>query len=95
MQIVIEISDEDYKDIIENGLCGYSSVRENVSNAIFLGKPLPKNHGRLIDAMKLKSAIFGLTITNNEFGEGLDATVNCINNAPTIIEEVKADATKS
>lgn len=87
MQIVIEISDEDYKDIIENGLCGYSSVRENVSNAIKVGTPLPKNHGRLIDADKLKS-MYSINQGNFNTVVGIQKWIDY---APTIIEEVKAD----
>lgn len=89
MQIKIEISDEDYKDIIENGLCGYSSVRENVSNAIFLGKPLPKGHGDLIDRDALES--------HDEYdGQGFTKSVykDDIDLAPTIIEADKAESEK-
>ena len=94
MQIVIEI-DEKYRDKIQkeiNHKCLADIQIMKYANGL---KILPKNHGDLIDAMKLKSAIFGLTITDGEFGRGfgrgLDATVECINDAPTIIEEVKAD----
>lgn len=47
MQIVIDIDEEVYKDAmkgISNGLCKYSN------EAIRNGIPLPKGHGRLIDA---------------------------------------------
>lgn len=91
MQIVIEISDEDYKDIIENGLCGYSSVRENVSNAIKVGTPLSKNHGRLIDGDELYGDFIDGT-------EGYDCQTwnrieigDIIEDAPTIIEGSDAE----
>ena len=49
MKIVIDIDDEDRKDI-----CNIHFVRESlkfkVGKAIMNGTPLPKGHGRLIDA---------------------------------------------
>ena len=49
VELVIKIPKELYKDIKEHGLCGHSSDREIVSEAIAYGKPLPKGHGNLID----------------------------------------------
>ena len=46
MQIVIEINDEIYKEIL-NGKDGWSNY---VHGLIRVGTSLPKGHGRLIDA---------------------------------------------
>ena len=44
MQIVIDISDEEYEDVKKAGGCYY-----DFGKAIYYGTPLPKGHGRLID----------------------------------------------
>lgn len=49
MKIVIDISEEVYKDIIKNGFI-YDEDGEEISHAIINGTPLPEHHGRLIDA---------------------------------------------
>ena len=53
-----------------------------VANAIFDGTPLPKGHGRLIDANELKTHFIG-----TEQGTDLEVYLEpTIINAPTIIE---------
>ena len=59
MQIVIDIDDETYADI-KNGII-YRSVRDVPQEsvvAIANGTPLPKGHGRLIDADAYREAWF-------------------------------------
>ena len=59
MQIVIELSDDTYKDIKEeNGIYGINNglsarITGKVVGAIQSGTPLPKGHGRLIDESKI------------------------------------------
>jgi hypothetical protein len=53
MQIVIDIPSEMYNDI-KSGKDGYSNY---VHTAVRNGTPLPKGHGRLIDADYLKDTI--------------------------------------
>lgn len=48
MQIVIEIPEKIYKAIQDNTYCGISN--SDMYDAIRNGIPLPKGHGRLIDA---------------------------------------------
>lgn len=87
MQIVIEIPDEVYKEIQDGKM--YRSVydipQESVK-AIKNGTPLPKGHGRLIDAEIVDSNIYDLT-------QSLDLNYNQISrvlyDAPTIIESDK------
>ena len=51
MQIVIDIPNEYYEDIKEHGgLYGYCSGLVIASEVVSNGTPLPKGHGRLIDA---------------------------------------------
>jgi len=49
MQIVIDIPEETYKDIVKNGFI-YDEDNEIVTHVIKNGIPFPKGHGRLIDA---------------------------------------------
>lgn len=81
MQIVIDIDEEDYD---------YLYVRKEVEGQeisrydqlILNGTPLPKGHGRLIDADKLKTHFIG-----TEQGTDLEVYLEpTIIDAPTIIE---------
>lgn len=51
MKIVIDIAKEEYECVMITGVIGNFTA---VSNAIFNGRPLPKGHGRLIDADALQ-----------------------------------------
>ena len=55
MQIVIDINDEIYKEIL-NEKDGWSNY---VHGSIRTGTPLPKGHGRLIDADDIDNHIIG------------------------------------
>lgn len=46
MQIVIDIPEEEYEEIIYSEDCGLHTLTRAIAN----GTPLPKGHGRLIDA---------------------------------------------
>ena len=48
MQIVVDIPEEVYNSIQDNDYCGISN--SDMYNAIVNGIPLPKGHGKLIDA---------------------------------------------
>ena len=80
MQIVIEI-DEDYYEIIKEWFDSGVGLGTG-STAIAKGTPLPKNHGRLIDADALNF--------NADYNEPLIHKQD-VDNAPTIIEEVGVD----
>lgn len=45
MKIVVDISEDDYRKV-QDGRAGVSMMRKAIRN----GSPLPKGHGRLIDA---------------------------------------------
>ena len=51
MQIVIDIPEDTYQYVMNTGTYGH--YRFNSARAIRNGIPLPKGHGRLIDADKL------------------------------------------
>ena len=83
IELLIKIPEELYKDIKEHGLCGYCSDREIMSEAICNGTPLPKGHGRLIDADAL--------IFNADYYEPLISKRD-FDFAPTIIEADKIES---
>ena len=90
MQIVIKIDEELYKAITTGNIDYYDAL--NGLKAIASGTPLPKNHGRLIDADKFQMFSFN-KVFDNRLSEGGLATINMyLDLQPTIIEEVKADA---
>lgn len=83
MQIVIDIPEEEYEEIINREDCGLHVLTKAIAN----GTPLPKGHGRLIDADALYSdgggEWDGIGITKNTYSERV------IKDAPTIIEADK------
>ena len=82
MQIVIDIPDN-YMDCIDNYEKG-SLFDMALTNAIKNGIPLPKGHGRLIDADELFLDI--QTDEQMRLGEHLAWVRERIEDAPTIIE---------
>jgi len=82
MKLIIDISEEDYKFIKEvqfyhSGRRSGKTIEQKVINAIKNGKPLPKGHGRLIDADALNF--------NADYNEPLISKLD-FDQAPTIIE---------
>ena len=74
MKIIIDISEDDYRKV-QDGRASVSMMQKAIRN----GTPLPKGHGRLIDADRLMRVDHII----------LESTVN---NAPTIIEADKAES---
>lgn len=85
MKIVIEISEEVYKDIQKYRTI-FDEDRDDIAEQILNGTLLPKGHGRLIDESKItKCEQIGLVIKD-------DKVARCLMiNAPTIIEADKED----
>lgn len=77
MQIVIDIPEEEYQKILLTGKASFCAV-----NAIEAGTPLPKGHGRLIDANRLRS-MYSINQANFNTVIGIQ---KWIDDAPTIIE---------
>lgn len=86
MQIVIDINDEIYKEIL-NGKDGWSNY---VHGLIRTGTPFPKGHGRIIDESKITQVEF--ETIEEEFEPTLYGTMKYLyrifksSDAPTIIE---------
>ena len=57
MQIVIDIPEEYYKNLLNNNRFSSEEI-PIVSLAVASGIPLPQNHGDLIDANELKASMF-------------------------------------
>ena len=90
MKIVIDVPETVFREFI----AGTQSMKNDViiSNAVFDGTPLPKNHGRLIDADALKE-IIGQFPLAWEYGQGVNDCWDALVAAPTIIAADKEDDT--
>ena len=87
MKLVVNIPDEVYKGLMERNRWFGMEVQycgESFASYIRCGTPLPKGHGRLIDAAEVKRKMGNL--------DGLGMIGRCIDEFPTIIE---ADNTES
>ena len=101
MKIVIDIPEWQYKSICEeieaSKRCGVVGIDPDIHEAIYNGVPLPKGHGRLIDADDLIQDIIDdsqLCIFNSEcerivHDKMVDFAVDRITEAPPIIEADK------
>ena len=99
MQIVINIPENTYDQIVEGGTKRHFVYKLDLMRAILEGTPLPKGHGRLIDADSLleygscPNSCDG-TATCMESYEHLHCPIRVfdtesINDTPTIIEADK------
>jgi hypothetical protein len=80
MKIVIEIDDEQVLfDIKNRGLEAETETDKVIINALYSGTPLPKGHGRLIDA-------------DDFFCEYPELAQEPYIHAPTVIEADKAES---
>ena len=82
MEIVIKIDENIYTRLFDNGIGVSLNDNIEMSNAIRNGTPLPKGHGRLIDADAL--------IFNADYYEPLISKRD-FDFAPTIIEADKGE----
>lgn len=83
MKIIIDILEEEYQKV-QDGRAPVSIMRNAIKNGI----PLPKGHGRLIDADRLRS-MYSINRANFNTVVGIQ---KWIDNAPTIIEADKAES---
>lgn len=102
MQIVIDMDEEDYKRIQDTPDV-FNSLTSRTYSTIRNGTPLPKGHGRLIDADALKdlyderiSCLYALNKKDNPSRESNICATNWCNNMvdelPTIIETYKSES---
>ena len=87
MKIVIDISDQKYKWIVDNPQIYTDDLCEAIRN----GTPLPQHHGRLIDADKVLDDIekqYPASASETEKSKRYARLVYywAVKNAPTIIE---------
>lgn len=83
MEIVIDIPEEDYRQIKE-----YYEKNDTVEatySYIYHGTPLPKHHGRLIDEQQIIDR-FKPIEKFKHWHVGTDGLFNVLSDAPTIIE---------
>lgn len=83
MKLIIEIPEQMYLNAKADTLCG----ADNLVSAIKNGTPLPKGHGRLIDADKLIQEYRTSNIVSI-YGEQI---VKKVYRAPTIIEADRSE----
>ena len=86
MQIVIDIPEEvkiDIEDILHSGRNIPHENIETLLKTIVNGTPLPKGHGRLVDADEIDNNIYDLT-RSMDLNYGQISEV--VDTAPTIIE---------
>lgn len=97
MQILIDIDENVFTRLFDNGIEDYEMANDDLSAmAIRRGAPLPKGHGRLIDADKLKEWVQDVIKVNYTIEDRTDAVEQellvldwfdeRIDSAPTIIE---------
>ena len=82
IELVIKIPEEVEHKVYAYGLSLCPSDKEQLINAIMNGKPLPKGHGRLIDADKLYD---DYEINSYDWEDTIEY-------APTIIEADKKES---
>ena len=83
MQIVIDIPEEDYIRLRDEGMFGNVTT---FKRAVREGTPLPKGHGRLIDADELYDS---LKFPTQQFASTFKQVLD---DAPTIIEADRAES---
>lgn len=90
-ELVIKIPEEEYRWIMKSDKTVFADVasKECMLYAIKVGTPLPKGHGRLIDADELKRIIQGNDVL---YMTGFDVRICDINATPTIIEADKGES---
>ena len=90
MKLVIEMDENEYKEILKDRHINHLRIIKAIKN----GTPLPKGHGRLIDADETIRTICGKSCgcEPEECGREVPCySVTRINSSPTIIE---ADTTR-
>ena len=95
MQIVIDIDDNLYTRLFDNGVDNYDDAVD-MAKAIRKGTPLPKGHGRLIDADKIESTLHNKAFDlagSKRFYE-INWAHKMVCGAPTIIEADKESEDK-
>lgn len=85
MKIIIDIPDAQYDNLVKIVIAGEEPLG-CFERVIMRGIPLPKHHGRLIDADELKTYADSRWSESASDGYEYYVEVSDIDNAPTIIE---------
>ena len=92
MKIVIDIEEAIYKECIPykdtpiiSNLANYNS---EIVHAVANGTPIPKGHGKLIDADVLRKDLIANEWITDDDGGGLE---DILDNSPTIVEVERSD----
>ena len=96
MKLIIDIDEDVRVAISRMGLLRITDeMQKKVDEAIQLGIPLPKGHGRLGDLSKIYDRLNDAQIEGSEEYKGLGEAKQIICDAPTIIEADKTESEKS
>lgn len=90
MRLVIEIPEEKLITIRNKMYCGIYDAK--LYNIIANGTPLPKGHGRLIDAGKFIDILNNAQIEGLNTYKGLGRAKELLIETPTIVEADKAES---
>lgn len=94
MQIVIDIDDNLYARLFDNGVDNYDDAVD-MAKAIRKGTPLPKGHGRLVDAAKIAREVNRAWTLWEKKGEDCylfaDVLTPLLVSQPTVIEADEAE----
>ena len=94
MKLVIDIPDREYKQRTEFPQCYNLTIDKAIANGI----PLPKGHGRLIDADELSKRLVNASMFfrgekadmfDTRFADGLREADIKLSEAPTVVEADK------
>ncbi len=86
MEILIKIDEKDYQSLKDG------HIPFNMLDVIKNGTPLPKGHGRLIDADEFHHILEDMPMRNNDkWFNWLQKACNRLAEAPTIVEEDRSD----
>lgn len=90
MELVIDIDEQTYDEAINRTEWDTLSLGIRLIDAVQNGTPLPKGHGRLIDADTIPMyRIRGVTEYDRGYNDRTTEVESDIENAPTIIETDK------
>ena len=92
MKLIIDIDENVFTRLFENGVEDYAIVNDDlfaIAKSIRKGIPLPKGHGRLIDADALKLECYSVVDPKGIYNELKIIEDYYIDDAPTIIEADK------
>jgi len=103
MKIVIDIPEDVYTRLFDNGIQDNEIATDDIcemARALRLGTPLPKGHGRLIDADELIQDIkddsqlyyFNSNAEKINYELKVEYAIDRIADAPTIIKADKAES---